>query len=323
MSNKLSTLKLVLETLLNSSYEGVDGVIKFQGLNPGPCVGITICTHGNEPSGLAAASFLIEKLSVNPLQCGTLFLVLNNIEATKMYFAAETEEQQRKARYIDVNMNRLPNDVLELKKDTRYEVKRAQELNMIWKEFDIGLDIHSTTSPTDPMIISKGNEFNKISNLIRGFPMSVLISNIDSAQTTLPAFALYGQVESEIPVLAIETGQHTDHIAFSRSVDCVESLLQNLKMLPGTPKVKTNHFHEYIIDSSILFPNNTFDLVRNFKTYESVVAGELLAKDSIGTEIRAPHDGHLIFPTERRGEDKDISEEISFISRPVSQRSIS
>lgn len=322
MSYDLQTLKKTSETLARSSYQGVEGVLRFEGLTPGPCVGITVCTHGNEPSGLAAAAFLIKHLSEFPLLRGTLYLVLNNIEATRMYFAAETDEEKRKARYVDVNMNRLPKDVLGLTDDSRYEIQRVQALNRIWETFTIGFDIHSTTSPTEPMIISKGKKFDTIAGLIRNFPMDILISNIDEVQLNLPAFALYGGVETEIPVFAIETGQHTEQIAFQRAVEASKALLQNAGMFSCAPHIPNKRYREFIIDDSILFPDASFDFVRDFKSYDAVREGDLLAQDDKGREIKAPFDGHLIFPTERRGESKDISEEVSFLSRPMQIRHV-
>ena len=319
MKYTLQTLKAIFETLANSSYNGVRGVLKFEGNIQGPTVGITICTHGNEPGGLSIANFLSTHLLKNQLLKGTLYLVLNNLEATRRYFSAETEQEQSKARYVDINMNRLPENTLALTDDTRYEIRRAQELARIWNAFDIGLDIHSMTSPVEPMLISKGSKFDTIEELIQGFPISILVSNIDRVQLNLPVFAFYGRLASNIPAFAVETGQHVEEEAFARAVECAKSLLQNVGMLPSEQRTK-REIREYRIEDSILFPNLSFDLVRDFRSYDVVKKGDLLAKDDGDVEIRAPFDGHLIFPTERRGQEKDISEEVAFLSRPVTVR---
>ena len=81
-------------------------------------------------------------------------------------------------------------------------------------------------------------------------------------------------------------------------------------------------YDEYHIDSSIVFPDISFDFVKNFKSYEEIHKGELLALNTKGEEIRAAIDGHLIMPTSRRGSDKDISEEVAFISRLVKVRHV-
>jgi uncharacterized protein len=319
----LKKLETTFETLANASHEGIEGILKFEGNAPGPCLGITVCTHGNEPSGLAAVAFLIDHLEKFPLLGGSLYLILNNIKATRMYFAAKTEEDKRKARYVDINMNRLPKNVLELTNDNRYEVMRVQTLNPIWETFTLGLDIHSMTSSAEPMLITKGQKFDATAKLIRGFPIDILISNIDQIQLNLPAFAFYGGIKKEIPVFAIETGQHTDPVAFDRAIAVSKALLQNAGMLPSTPDITNKSYKEYRIDDSIIFPDASFDFIKDFKSYDVVQEGEVLARDNNGSVIRAPFDGCLLFPTERRGKDKDISEEVAFVSRPMMIRDLS
>lgn len=320
----LDELKTTAELMKNSSEGITNGVIRIDSPNPGPVLGITACTHGNEPAGLSVVKYLLEEQDIaNTLQRGTLYLVLNNIQATDDFFAATTDEAIRKARFVNINMNRLPSNTLEDDADmTLYEVRRSRELFPVWKQFTVGLDIHSTTIPTDPMIISRGGNFDIIKNLIHGFPIEVLISNIDRIQLNVPAFAMYGEINNEIPVFAIEAGQHTEEVTFERAVACSLALLQNLEMLPGIPKKSDKGYQEYLVDASIVFPDLSYDFVSDFKSYELVHEGELLAKNPNGDELRMPFTGHLLMPTAKRGNAKDISEEVSFITRPVSVRRI-
>src|SRR3989344_2552618 len=315
-------LKNTFETFTQSSYEGVSGVLKFEGTIPGQCVGITICTHGNETSGLAAAASLLDYLSKNSLLRGTLYLVLNNIEATRAYLGASNEDEKKNTSYIDVNMNRLPKNILELVADNRYEIRRAQELAPIWKQFTVGLDIHSTTALTDPMIIANGGNFEAIKDLIRGFPIDILISNIDQAQIGMPAATLYGNRTKEARIFAIEAGQHEQNESFDRAAHCSLTLLQNLKMLKRVPDNRQRKLREYFINSSIIFHDLFFDLTKDFKTFDEIKVGEVLAQNESGEEIKALFDGHIIMPTIRRGNDKNISEEVAFLSRPVKIREL-
>lgn len=322
MSYDIEILKNTFKILENSSFEGVSGVVKFDGLSSGPCVGITICTHGNEPSGLAVATFLIDYFSREKLLRGTLYLVLNNIEATRKYLNANTDKEKVGTRYVDVNMNRLPEDVLELVNDKRYEVRRAQELVSVWKKFDVALDVHSTTLPTDPMIISNGGNFEGIKDLISGFPINILISNIDEVQIGVPAATLYGDRSKGVRIMAIEAGQHELDEAFDCAIRCAVSLLQNLEMVVGTTTNGPSQIKEYFINGSLIFPDHSFDLVKEFKTFDEFEEGEVLARNSSGQEVLAPFDGHIIMPTIRRGLDKNISEEVAFLSRLVENRDL-
>jgi hypothetical protein len=198
-----------------------------------------------------------------------------------------------------------------------YEERRARELRPFWERFTVGLDIHSTTAKTAPMIISRGNNFDRIANLVRGFPIDILISNIDAVQIGAPVFAFYG-VDANVPVFAIEAGQHTETETLRRAQDCTVSLLQNLSMIASanvTPTIRT--YTEYEIVGSILFDSMAFDFIKQFESFDSIRKGDLLATNTkTGEEIRAVTDGHLIIPTKKTGVKKDISEEVSFVSKP-------
>lgn len=318
-------LKSTLEMMEGCTYEEVPGVLEIDSGVPGPILGITTCTHGNEPSGLAIIDFLLGDFDIkSKLQCGTLFLVVNNIDAAKKFFAATNEDELRKARYVQINMNRLPRNTLELNKDTRSEIKRAIKLRPIWKRFTVALDIHSTTSDSPPMIISRGKDFDRIKNLVRGFPIKVLISNIDEIQKNVPAISFYGPQNESIPAFAIEAGQHTQEASFERACLCAVATLQNLNMISGTPEIKIDKYEEYEIVDSIFFGDMSWDFVEEkFKDFApKIKPGDIIAKSSDGREICAVIDGHLVLPSNNRGEKKDITEENSFISLQMQIRQV-
>lgn len=318
----IKDMEAVLREFKGLMYDGVKGVMRIDGPKPGPILGITACTHGNEPAGLAIFHNLLNKLNIKKsLQRGTVYLVVNNIVAAEAFFAATTEDEMIAARFKEVNMNRLPDNTLTAYENLSYEVVRARELYPIWERFTIGLDIHSTLLNTSPMIVSRGNNFDRIAHLVSGFPIDVLISNIDDIQINTPVFAFYGGIDNtDVTVFAIEAGQHTQPDSLARAMDCSIALLQNLKMLSGTSEPRTMEYHEYEIADSILFPDKSFDFVQDFKSFCKISQGDLLAINPDGEEVRAPFDGHLVLPTPQRGEKKVISDEVSFISRPVKIR---
>ncbi len=174
------TASEILGLMSISVCDGVPGVMRISSGRAGPIVGVTVCSHGNEPSGLAAVDYLLNtlKLPVNLLR-GEVYLVVNNLQA-----ALESK------RFVSVDMNRLPADTPTRDNDPASEVRRSRELLPIWKKFDVGLDIHSTSQDAPPMIISLGPMFH--AELVRGFPIEIVISNIDRVQRGKPAPAFYG-----------------------------------------------------------------------------------------------------------------------------------
>ena len=320
MKHSLSSNKQTFEYFKNQIVDGVTGVVRIDSGKLGPVLGITACTHGNEPAGLAIFAHLLEELDIrNTIKYGTLYLVINNLAAAKKYFDLSDSDDKSCSRFLDINMNRLPKDVLTNESDERSEAKRARELRQIWKRFDYGIDIHSTESDIEPMIISKGGIFRQ--DLIRGFPIEKLISNIDRVQIGVPAYSFYGDANSS--VFAIESGQHEKDATFVRAATCAESLLQNLHMLDGEPSVRIDAYREFFIDASVVFIDMSYDFVKNFTEEEMVSKGQVLAVSSNGlTDITAPFDGALIMPSTKRGAVKNINEEQAFISMPVHMRHI-
>ncbi|MDO8579417.1 MAG: hypothetical protein Q7R72_00925, partial [bacterium] len=229
----------------NSSFFEVPGVILFDSGIPGPCLGVTIQTHGNEPSGLVALRYFRKENLVRNLLKGSVMFVLNNIEATGKYFETfkiDDVDERNKAKLATrwifgkkgVNMNRLPADTLSLSGDSRSEILRAQKLAPVWKRFDVGLDIHTMKNTTDPMIISLGNVKD---SLYRGFPFKNIIRNIEKVQKGKPASAFYGE-PGVTPVFGIEAGLHEEAFSFKLAAVCVLTLLENIGMFPSRPEEK-------------------------------------------------------------------------------------
>jgi predicted deacylase len=306
----------------NETLDGVEGVVRFDTGKPGPVLGVTACTHGNEPAGLAALKHLLDIRIGERLRRGTLYLVANNLRATERYFDTfdiradeERSAAKRKARFIDRNMNRLPETTLTGEDSDEYEVVRARTLAPIWRRFTIGFDIHTTSEDSPPMMINGRNAFRKA--LVRGFPASfnVVISNIDAVQIGMPASGFYGGVGSDIPVFLIEAGAHENPASFRRATECVLALLRNLGMIEGATRRTADAYKEYVVDASVVFPDASYALTNVLPNFGPVRKGDVLATGN-GADIAAPFDGHALFCSQRTIPDS-IAEEVMFLSRPA------
>jgi predicted deacylase len=301
----------------NQKIGGVSGVLCFDSGVPGPCVGVTISTHGNEPSGLAALHYFREKKIADRLTRGSVVFVLNNILACERYFASlrisdpqKRETGKRAARFYDVNMNRLPANTLRLSNDHRYEIRRAIELRSVWKRFDVGLDIHSTKSASDPMIVALGRVSPQ---LYDNFPIRSVIRNIERIQTGKPASYFYGK-PGVTPVFGIEAGSHESLKAFQVAAACVVTLLDNMNMLEsGKNRQRTAQKREYKINQSVFFPNESYLLVKRFSNFEKIKAGDIIAKGN-GKDIVASRSGHIIFAPPGLKPVAPLTDEVLFLS---------
>src|SRR5437870_415528 len=100
-----------LQYFKESTCDSVSGALLIEGKKPGPTLGITACTHGNEPSGLAVFAYLLEQTKIRDrLECGRLYLIVNNLLAAERSFSVRsdttlTEKCRKKAieatRYVD------------------------------------------------------------------------------------------------------------------------------------------------------------------------------------------------------------------------------
>lgn len=303
-----------LESICASRYCGVAGVRVYDSGQPGPTVGITIVTHGNEIAGLAAARhFHITRPLSELLKKGRVIFCANNIRGSQRYFASlasgETEsEAARLGRLIDINLNRLPDDVMTNTDRIGYECDRARELRPVWEEFEVALDIHSFTSANYSAIISIGDRFD--SSLVRGFPIDTIYTNITQIQIGKPASAFYGHPDTA-RVLNIEAGQHTNETAFTNAVTCTTELLKTLGMIDGDMRAEQKTYNEYTVVESVMLPDESYELVRTLTFYEPLRAGEVIARGD-GPDVIAPCDCLVIMPP-RSIKPKDYREEVCFL----------
>ncbi|HEU5114441.1 MAG TPA: succinylglutamate desuccinylase/aspartoacylase family protein, partial [Candidatus Paceibacterota bacterium] len=282
---------------------------------PGLRIGITIMTHGNEPCGLAVFRHLREAFARGELRSGSVAFVLNNVRAAEAYFKAvaiqnpaDREVAKLKARFCDINMNRLPNN---LARSSGYEALRALELAPIWKTFSVGLDLHSTRSFAPPMIVAVGSV---PAPLYQGFPIDIVIRDIEKIQSGSPACAFYGATPDS-PSFGIEAGQHEDPASFEIALACAKSLLGTFGMIKA-PKAAPRIRMEYRTCGSLFFPDETYELVKPFKNFEEIVQDQPIAKGSAGV-INASFAGHVFMTPPGTKTTSKLSDEVLFFSDPV------
>jgi Succinylglutamate desuccinylase / Aspartoacylase family len=328
----LAALRKVFDRLMGARHLGVAGAWSLDGLAPGRTLGLSILTHGNEPSGLAAAAEVLAMADGGwRPACGSVVLTVNNPAATERWFAAVDAAGRLAARFVDTDMNRLPATLDPAA--SAYEERRAIELLPVWESFDVALDIHSVGQESPPMIVEGYGDSRA---LTRNFPIEIVIRNIAEVQIGAPAFAFYGKpvpqarrFSSERPracvSFEIETGWHESAEALGRAVACTRLLLQALGMVPddaAAPAPPASVRRVYEVAGSLMVPNGDYRLTRMFPTFEPCRAGDIIAvgpgpgRTGLGAALAAPCDGHVIFaprsltPPNPRGE-------VLFFTRPV------
>ena len=322
-------LKATFDDMVNQEYNGVPGAVRIGTKDPVVCV--SALTHGNEPSGLAPIwHYMRDEWYAKYLEdsgAGSVVFLVNNIEAAKGYFDLPVdadEVEKGKWRSIDVNMNRLPDNIVSADiHDARSEVRRVCELRPLFAEFDAGLDIHSL-SASDMHLIMEVKGTGK--HHARNAPLEDLVTNMIPVQQGIPVSRLYGGLHNRIPVVGIEAGQHEHENAYMRAILSTEAflasfgLIRDFKPLPGLCDL-----NEYRISQGIVFPAELYNdciLAKTpFGMYETVESGDpIVCLQATGAPVeRAKHRGHILMAT-TSGKPTTPGDEACFLSHPVQKR---
>lgn len=278
----------------------------LEGKAPGKTCVLFMGTHGNEPVGLYAYEQLVEFFARNPLERGTLHFVVSNPQALLAYAQATTPEQERRARFVDLNMNRLPKDITQ----DAYELRRLRTLLPLLQRADVAIDLHSTSLPSDPMLVPIGQATETMTPQI---PVATILSGV--SQVIGEQFLLHhaGGFPGNAASFLLECGEHED----PRSVQCAVSSVQNILHAAGLhtfPRTRIPAQHRYHVSTSIFFPHASYRLVRDFGNFEPIAKGDLLATGD-GDPIYAPMDGHTLFAF-AGGKPPSIAEEAIFLTKP-------
>jgi len=280
----------------------IDGVTLIDSGIAGPTVAITACTHGNEPAGMVALKYA----SNLKIKRGKLYLIVVNYKARQMYLCAKNNGERAKTRFVDINFNRLPINVLDLKNDSRYEIQRLHELLPVFEQFDYSMDLHSTSQQSPPMFITE-NDFNF--NLVRGIPVEILLAGIDEIQVGVPSFIFHGSSIGNR--FEIELGAHESKTAEILAVKSAERFLINTGIIDGA-EMSVPNIKKYKVIDSLMFPNRSYSLVRIFAPFERIKRNQALACGYSG-DLVANEDCQVIFGLKRLLKPNSINEEVLFM----------
>ena len=267
-----------------ATHQGVEGVLVFEGKEPGKTAGITICTHGDEPVGL---SLLCEHNDWLKPDRGTVFLVLNNLAATNHFF-----EGGKSARYLERNMNRLPEN---LNNCSSLETARAKQLAPIWQQFTAGaLDIHSTSTDCPPLLIARESNLTQHRPHYNHLPVEAFLTGLIGNFDGQPVIDFY---PANTPRAILECGQHHNKSGAIFLKNCIRQWLFNLGLKttppPSTPKQNPAHYHVF---QAVRLPDNgeIFSYLSPILPFQKIEKDQPIAKGNRGTIVVSPAAGYAI-----------------------------
>lgn len=281
-------LHALFERLAAASEDGIPGVMRLDGPQPGPCLGLMAMTHGNEPAGLAAFHGLLENRA--RLRCGTVYLILNNLAAGRRYFEEATDLSfTAHYRFIDQDMNRMPvPETAGLPGDSS-EIRRVNQLLPLYRRLDAVLDLHSTSAASAPMLI----ETDAAREPLQVPGVNILLRGILPHLVGQALVSLCERARGYV----IECGSHEEPAALVIAQQGVWRMLETLGMTEHRPHAEVP-LTIYTIEQAVIFPDDSYQLERLLSSFECLPAGTVLASGD-GPPIVIARDSWVIMPPPR------------------------
>ena len=210
-----------------------------------PVIGIVGLVHGDEVCGRKMLDELASS-KLNPK--GTIKLIYANLEAGK-----------KNTRWIDGNLNR----VFPGNKDGNIEERTAYELCKHLAGCDYVLDIHSTSYPTEPFIISVKDdlEFDELASFTGLNKYVIMIDKMASGGSLIDEVARSGGKG-----ISFESGIHEDENSIIVARKVIYNFLINLGVLEGE-SVK-NIPEKFYGKDMIKVPSDSFKAYNTIKNFE-------------------------------------------------------
>jgi len=283
---------------------------RFDGLQPGPRLIVLGAVHGNEICGAVAIRRVLAELERGTLRIerGTLTLVpVVNPLAYRL-----------RRRHGDRNLNRNMR-VTEAPVD--FEDRVANVLCPLLEAHDALLDLHSFHTPGSPfaLIGPRNNSgslepFSKagaeealalglgVGRFVEGWLETYARGARDRQARGAEANADYGVGTTETMrryggiAVTLECGQHEDELSFEVAYDAIKRALAHLRLSGAAapaPITQPEVIRLYdVVDR--LHPDDR--LSRNWRSFERIQSGEVLAHRHEGTALTVDRDGWIVFP---------------------------
>lgn len=137
-------IKIMIKKFITNTYKWVEWITVIDSWKQGKNIWIFAITHGNEPVWLEVFSKLLNEFDLqSKLRCWKVYFIAINIEAYEKYLSSHDINAYR---FLHHNMNRI------YKKNfisNSYEFNRFKELESIFEELDVVIDLHSVSKWDD------------------------------------------------------------------------------------------------------------------------------------------------------------------------------
>ena len=284
-------------------------------LKPGPRVVVLGAVHGNERCGAQAIAQVVDELAAGAF--GIERGVLTMVPVTNPY------AYQQRTRQGDRNLNR---NLRVSAEPADYEDQIANVLCPLLDAHDVLLDLHSFHTPGQPFTMvgptnntgtlepfqHSAQEERLVAHLgprrvVEGW-MDVYARGVQrrrQAQQSANAALLdtgYGIGTSEYMRsrgaygVTLECGQHDDPEAVGVAYRAIRQTLAVLGLTALAPKPPASEFQVLRLEDVVDREHDDDRFAQPWKSFDPVVAGQLIGLRHDGREMKAPADGFVVFP---------------------------
>jgi len=294
---------------------------RYTGEEKGPLLIVFGGMHGNEPAGVKALKTMFDMLKVEPLTNpkfnykGRIVGMRGNLRA--MSINERYIERDLNRQFTEANIQRIENTP---ESELDSEDKEVKEI-LAFVDAEIAdyptdkivfLDIHTTTAFGGIFGISTDEEESlRIAVELHAPVITGMMNGIKG--TSLHHFCKKNYGEHAVAVV-FEAGQHDELISVNRAIAAITNCMRTIGSVQGE-HVENRHDEmliEYsknlpkvakLISVHRINPGDDFKMTPNYKNFDSVKKGDILATDKNGV-IKSDVDGMILMPLyQKQGED--------------------
>jgi predicted deacylase len=290
-------------------------VFRFAALKPGPRLVVTGAVHGNEVAGTHG----IER-ALREIERGEIDIVRGTVTFVPVCNPLAYRHQRRSG---ERNLNRR---LLPTTQPKQYEDHVANVLCPLLAEHDVLLDLHTFRSPGQPFALrGPVDNAGPLEPFAHEADEARLAAHLGVARIVdgwLDAYArgvaerrargltpgavaedaAYGIGTTEYMrstggyAVTLECGQHEDPAAPGVAYHAIRQTLALLD-LADLPLAPPSGPFECLTLAQVVDRFAAGDrFTRNWTSFDALLAGDLIAVRADGTEVRAAHDGYIVFP---------------------------
>ena len=294
---------------------------RYEGQEKGPLLIIFGAMHGNEPAGVKALELMFKMLEVEPITNplfqfkGRLVGLRGNcraMRAGKRFIVKDLNRQ-----WTIENVNRIKTAALEDLDSEDLEIK--ENLELIHQEIEayqpdkiVVLDLHTTTAFGG--IFSICTDEAESERIAVGLHAPVIKGLLNGIRGTSLHYFQTANIGIDTVTVCFESGQHDEALSTNRAIAAITNCLRTIGCVQAE-HIENRHdsilieyskqlpkIAELIMVHSIR-PGDDFVMAPNYKNFNPIQKGDLLAHDKHGP-IKAQEDGLILMPLyQKQGDD--------------------